>query len=100
MDHSRVLYRSADEALDSLGTSAKQMIVWQMSENGVDMAPDNFDINKFAPVLYGLLGEGSETVLNMIYRNMCIRLKADAQANPGLPALERINKAIEAKKMN
>ena len=100
MNASRVLYNSTEETLDSLGNSTKQMIMWQMSERGIDMAPDNFDINKAAPVLYELFGEGSETVLSMIYRKMCSRLRVNARTDSDLSALEKINKVIEAKKMS
>jgi hypothetical protein len=98
MNASRVLSKSTEEALSALGRPSMQSLIWQMSKNGVDMAPDNFDINKFAQVLRGLLGEGSETVLNMIYMNLCRHLKINLQADQDLPALEKISKIIEAKK--
>lgn len=100
MNASRALSKSADDALNALGKPSMQSIVWHMSENGVDLAPDNFNINKFAVVLRGLLGEGSETVLNMIYMNLCRHLKISPQADLELPALEKINRILEAKKMN
>ena len=100
MDANRVLYNSTEEALDSLGKSAKQMIMWQMSERKVSMAPDDFDIKKVASVMSELLGEGSETVLNMIYRNVCIHLGVDVQADTELPALERISRTMKSKKMS
>jgi hypothetical protein len=100
MNAGKVLYNSTEEALDSLGKSAKQMIIWQMSERRAGMAPDDFDIDRVAFVLSELLGEGSETVLNMVYRNVCARLGVEMQANADLPALEKINKVMEAKKMS
>jgi hypothetical protein len=99
MNASKALLKSMEEALDSLGKSATKTIMWQLGERGVDMAPDNFNVNKFALVLEELLGEGSETVLGIIYRNMCKQLKIDA-VDSDLPALEKINRILEAKKMS
>jgi hypothetical protein len=98
MNASTALHKATEEALDSLGKSAKRAIMWQMSQRGVGMAPDDFNVIKVAAVLRDLLGEGSETVLGMIHANMCRRLKIDAQAHPGLPALERISRVMESKK--
>jgi hypothetical protein len=101
MDAKRALFKSTEEALSSLGKPAMEAITWQMNEKGVDMAvPENFDINRFATVLGELLGEGSETVLNMIYMNMCRQLKIDMQVDPDLPVLERINRILKTEKMN
>jgi hypothetical protein len=100
MNASTALHKAAEEALDSLGESAKRAIMWQMSQRGVGMAPDDFNINKFASVLRDLLGEGSETMLGMIHANMCRHLKIDAQAHADVSALERINRVMESKKMN
>lgn len=100
MNASRALWKATEDTLNSLGKSTMRTIVWQMSQRGVDMVPDNFDVNKFAAVLGELLGEGSETVLNMIYRNMCKHLKIEVQTDSGLAALEKINKVLEARKMN
>ena len=77
-----------------------EAITWQMKEKGIEMTmPENFDINRFATVLGELLGEGSETVLNMIYMSMCRQLEIDMQVDPNIPALERINKVLETRKM-
>jgi hypothetical protein len=38
--------------------------------------------------------------LGRIHRNLCKQLGADPAADPGLPALDRIKKILEAKKMN
>jgi hypothetical protein len=100
MDAGRILWKSVEDALDSLGKSAKQTMLWQLSRRGFQAAPDNFDINRFALALSDLLGEGSETVLDLVYRNLCRNLEAEQSADPGLPALDSINKILEAKKMN
>lgn len=95
MNANRALWKSVEEALNSLGRPAMKTLTWQLSENGVSMVPDNFDVNKFAKVLKGFLGEGSEVILNMIYRNMCRHLKTNPQDDQDLPALEKISRILE-----
>ncbi|HXV45436.1 MAG TPA: hypothetical protein VD736_02070 [Nitrososphaera sp.] len=73
--------------------------MWQLSRRGSEMAPDSFDINRFAVALRDLLGEGAESVLSLVYRNLCKNLKVDPAADPSLTALDRINKVLKAKKM-
>ena len=99
MNATKVLGKCAEDVLDSLGESTMQTISWQMSKRGVEMAPDNFDIRRFAIVLNELLGTGSETILNMICRNLCERLKTDFPADPKMSALEKISRIMETKKM-
>lgn len=98
MEARRVLWKSTEDALNSLGNSAKQTLVWQLSTRGL-MTPDNFDINRLAVALNDMLGEGSEPVLNLVYQNLCKHLKVKITSDPNLPALEKINKILEAKKM-
>lgn len=100
MDASGALWKATEETLNSLGKSTMQTLVWQLSRKGFVMAPDSFDINKFAVALSDLLGEGSEPLLSLIYRNLCKNLELDEAADSDLPALDRINKILEAKKMN
>jgi len=99
LDAKKTLWKATEDALNSLGKSTMQMITWQMNKMDVEMAPDNFDIKKFAVALNGLLGEGAEMVLNLAYANLCRQLKIDL-ADPGLPALDKINRVLETKKMN
>ena len=100
MDASKVLYKSTEDALQSLGKEAARVLTLQLIERGVEMAPNNFDINKFAPALNKLLGEGSETILELVYRNLRGSLGLEVEVNPALPVLEKINKVLEAKKMS
>jgi hypothetical protein len=71
-----------------------------MNKKGFEMAPDSFDINKFSAVLGDLLGEGAEPIMNLVYKNLFKHLKADVDTDANLPALHRINKILETKKMN
>ncbi|MEW6604682.1 MAG: hypothetical protein AB1351_08350 [Thermoproteota archaeon] len=100
MNANRALWKSVEEALNSLGRPTMKTLTWQLSENGVSMAPDNFDVNKFDKVLKEFLGEGSEVILNMIYRNMCRYLKTNQRDDQDLRALEEINRILEAEKMS
>jgi hypothetical protein len=74
-------------------------VVWQINKMDVDTTPDNFDIQRFAAALQSLFGEGSETIMNLIYRNLCRQLEVKAELDKA-PAIERINKILEARKMN
>jgi len=47
MNAAKALWKYTEDTLNSLGESTMQTIAWQMSERGVEMAPDNFDINRF-----------------------------------------------------
>lgn len=100
MDTSKALLKATEDALNSLGKPTMQTLTWQLNKKGIEMAPDNFDIAKFAVALNGLLGEGSETVLNLICTNLCGHLKVSMPVDPRIPALEKINKILETKKMN
>lgn len=100
MNATKALWKCTEDTLNSLGESTMQTIAWQMSERGVEMAPDNFDIKRFALALNELLGAGSETILNLICRNLCKHLKMDFPVDPRMPALEKINRILETKKMN
>jgi hypothetical protein len=51
------LWKSTQDALNSLGRSTMQTLSWQLSKSGFGRTPDNFDINKFAMVIKDLLGE-------------------------------------------
>lgn len=42
MNATKVLWKCTEDALNSLGESTMQTIAWQMSERGVEMAPDQF----------------------------------------------------------
>ncbi len=95
-----MLWSCAEDALQSLGRSAMYTVVWQINKMDVDTTPDNFDIQRFALALQSLFGEGSETIMNLIYRNLCRQLEVKAEPDPALPAIERINKVLEARKMN
>jgi hypothetical protein len=99
MDASRILWECTEDALYSLGKSAMQTIAWQMKQRDIGMLPDDFDIKRFAIVLDDLLGSGAETILSIICMNLCERLKTDMPAEPGVSALEKIGKVLEAKKM-
>lgn len=99
MDVNEALWKSTQDALNMLGKSTMQTLSWQLSSKGFEMTPDNFDINKLAAALSGLLGEGSEPVMGLIHQNLCRHLKVDP-ADPDIPARDRINKILEAKKMN
>ena len=99
MDVSEVLWKSTQDALNILGKSTMQTLSWQLNSKGSEMTPDNFDINKFAAALGCLLGEGSEPVMSLVHQNLCRHLKVDP-ADPDIPARDRINKILEAKKMN
>lgn len=98
MDANRALRKSIEESLNSLGRQTMQTIMWQMSENGVNIRADNFDINKFVIILRGFFGEGSESLLNMIYKNMCRHLKIDPQTDQSLTVLENIKRIFESEK--
>jgi hypothetical protein len=98
-DAGRALWKATEETLNLLGKSTKRTLVLQLNMLGFEMVPDSFDINRFAVMLRELLGEGSEPVLNLVYRNLCKNLEVDP-ADSGLPALDRINKVLKAKKMN
>jgi hypothetical protein len=100
MDVSKALWNSTQDALNSLGKSTMQTLSWQLNSKGFDMTQDNFDINKFATALSGMLGEGCEPVMGLIHQNLCRHLKVDPAADPDIPARDRINKILEAKKMN
>jgi hypothetical protein len=53
-----------------------QSLSWQLISKGFEMTRDNFDdINKFAAVLSGLLGEGAEPVMGLVYQNLWRNLK-------------------------
>jgi hypothetical protein len=95
----RVLWSCAEDALQSLGKSTMYTVVWQINKMDVDTTPDNFDIQKFAVALQSLFGEGSETIMNLIYKNLCMQLEVKAELDQA-PAIERINKILEARKMN
>jgi hypothetical protein len=97
MDASKTLWKSTEDALNSLGKLAMQTLAWQMNKKGFEMAPDSFDINKFSALLGDLLGEGAEPIINLVYKNLCEHLKADVDTDPSLPALYRINKILETK---
>jgi hypothetical protein len=99
MDAGGALWKATEDTLNSLGKSAKQTLVWQLGRRGFEMAPDNFDINRFALELRDLLGEGTEPLLGLVHRNLCKHLKVDPALDSELPALDRINKILEAKKM-
>jgi hypothetical protein len=94
-----VLWSCAEDALQSLGKSTMHTVVWQINKMDVDTTPDNFDIQRFAAALQSLFGEGSETIMNLIYRNLCRQLEVKAELDKA-PAIERINKILEARKMN
>lgn len=100
MNANAVLWKCTEDALAALGRSTMHMLVWQISRSGVETSPDKFDIRKFAGALRGLLGEGSESVLNLVYKNLLRRMQVEATPDPGLPPLEKIMKLLEAKKMN
>jgi hypothetical protein len=100
MDVSEALWKSTQDALNILGKSTMQTLSWQLNRKGFEMAQGNFDINKFAAALGGLLGEGAEPVMGLVYQNLCRHLEVDPAADPDIPARDRINKILEAKKMN
>ena len=58
------------------------------------MGPDSFDFNKFAAVLGDLLGEGTEPLLDLVYKNLFKHIKVDVGIDPSLPAL-KINNILE-----
>ena len=99
MDANRILWECTEDALYSLGKSAMQTIAWQMKQRDVGMLPDNFDIKMFSIVLGDLIGSGAETILSIICRNLCERLKTEMPVDPEISALEKIGKVLEAKKM-
>ena len=99
MNINRVLWSCTEDALYSLGRSTMHTVVWQINKMDVDTTPDNFDIQRFAIALQNLFGEGSETILNLIYKNLCEQLQVKAELDQA-PAIERINKVLEARKMN
>ncbi|MGI0048525.1 MAG: hypothetical protein ACREAW_03200 [Nitrososphaera sp.] len=74
-----------------------QTLPWRLNRKGFEMTRDNFDINKFAAALSGLLGEGAEPVMGLVYQNLCRHLKVDPAADPDTPARDRINKILEVK---
>jgi hypothetical protein len=100
MDAGKALWKSAENTLCSLGRSAMQTLTWQLINKDTEMTPDNFDIEKFALELGSLLGEGAEPLLSRIHRNLCKQLGEDPAADLSLPALDRIKKILEAKKIN
>lgn len=100
MNVNAVLWKCTEDALMTLGKSAMYMLVWQISRSGVETTPDKFDIRKFAAALRVLLGEGSESVLNIVYKNLLKRMQVEADPDPDLLPLEKIMKLLEAKKMN
>lgn len=100
MNVNAVLWKCTEDALMTLGRSTMYMLVWQISKSGVETAPDKFDIQKFAGALRGLLGTGSESVLNIVYKNLLKRTHVEVEPDPDLAPLEKIMKLLEAKKMN
>ncbi|HEX7031403.1 MAG TPA: hypothetical protein VF172_00235 [Nitrososphaera sp.] len=87
-----------DKALNSLGRPITQTAIWQLSDEGANMGPDNYDIDKFAIVLTEFFGEGSESLLKVIYKNMCRRLKINPQSDQSLTALEKIKQILESER--
>ena len=85
------------DALQSLGKLTMDIVIWQIKKMDVDTTPDNFDIQRFALALQSLFGEGSETIMNLIYRNLCRQLEVKAELDKA-PAIERINKVLNAKR--
>ena len=83
-------------ALQSLGKLTMHIVIWQIKKMDVDTTPDNFCVQRFALALQSLLGEGSETIMNLIYRNLWKQLKVKAELDKA-PAIERINKILEAR---
>ena len=100
MDVSKALWKSTQDALNSLGKSTMQTLLWQLSSKGFEMTQDNFDVNKFAAALSSLLGEGCEPVMGLIHQNLCRHLEVDPAVDLDTPAQDRINKILEAKKMS
>jgi len=59
MDASKSLWKTTEDALNSLGKSTMRTLTWQMTwqmNKCIEMAQDNFGIKIFAVALNGLLG--------------------------------------------
>jgi hypothetical protein len=98
MDASKALWKATEDALNSSVKSTMQTLTWQMNKS-IEMVPNNFGIKKFAVAFNGLLGQGSETVSNLIYTNSCKHLKVKTSLDPSRLALDKINKILKTKKM-
>jgi hypothetical protein len=94
------LWSCVEDALQSLGMSTMNAVVLQINKMNVDTTPDKFDINRFSLALESLFGEGSEAIMDRIYKNLCKRLEVVVVPDPALPVIERINKILEPKKMS
>ena len=70
-----ILYEATMEVLEGLGEETMKALIWQLNTRNVNLALDSFDLHVFAVELHGLLGDGSESLLEEIYENIICRIE-------------------------
>ncbi|AIF84384.1 hypothetical protein NTE_02331 [Candidatus Nitrososphaera evergladensis SR1] len=96
MNPQAVLLKCAWEALSTLGEPTMQSIVWHLSNAGVEMVPETFDIRKFYPALADMIGDsGADIIMEIAARSMVLELQLDVPTDPRDPALEKVLKVLE-----
>lgn len=95
MNLQRLAWKCTQDALATLGEPTMQSLEWHMSNAGVSMAPDDFDIKRFHASLFELMGVGADIVMDIIAGNMAAELKLESEPGGSLPGIERVLKILE-----
>lgn len=94
MNLPELVWRCTRDALLTLGEPTMQSLVWHANNCGVPMAPEEFDVARFAEVLRDMIDGGADIILSIAADSLAAELKIEAPFDPKLSGVERINKVL------
>jgi hypothetical protein len=95
MNPQEALSKCARDALLTLGEPTMQSLVWHLSNAGVQMTPDAFDVRKFYEGLQDIVGGGADIVMDIVARSMALELKLNVDFDSHASALDKVLKVLE-----
>lgn len=100
----KLLMQSTEYALEELGESSKQAILFFMQKEGVWTSTESFDIMNFDIIAHKLLHTGADVIMDRVYRHFqsaiaSSKLAVDTIVNddsdPDLSPLQKIKRIFE-----
>ncbi|MEM2140093.1 MAG: hypothetical protein QXJ74_04240 [Nitrososphaera sp.] len=95
MNLQRLAWKCTQEVITTLGEPTMQSLEWHMSQSGISMVPEEFDIKRFHAALYELMGDGADIIMELVAKQMAEELEISADYDKGLIGIERVLRLFE-----